>query len=201
MSELAGDFLWRCLACQSMLYRGLAIVALIVAGSIIYGYTFIPLRKVPGPWFSRIYTLKDWKGCRVRGKQLLRLHQSYDTIHDGQAHVIRLGPRLLSVQGPRLIKEIYGAQSQWRKPGSGNNGGHLRNTNHGVLHGGSLNEVKCRQVLTPSLNSEAIAAQQYVILNCADTALTVTEIACDADDGKVDVLQIARTYAFDVISW
>jgi hypothetical protein len=39
-----------------------------------------------------------------------------------------------------------------------------------------------------------------VILNCADTALTVTEIACESEEGKVDVLQIARTYAFDVIS-
>ena len=39
-----------------------------------------------------------------------------------------------------------------------------------------------------------------MILNCADTALTVTEIACENEEGKVDVLQIARTYAFDVIS-
>jgi hypothetical protein len=51
------------------------------------------------------------------------------------------------------------------------------------------------------MSPEAVAAQQYVILNCADTALTVTEIACDVDGGKIDVLQIARTYAFDVISW
>ena len=39
-----------------------------------------------------------------------------------------------------------------------------------------------------------------MILNCADTALTVTEIACENEAGKVDVLQIARTYAFDAIS-
>ena len=39
-----------------------------------------------------------------------------------------------------------------------------------------------------------------MILNCADTALTVTEIACDKYEGKVNVLQIARTYAFDLIS-
>ena len=39
-----------------------------------------------------------------------------------------------------------------------------------------------------------------MILNCADTALTVTEIACENDEENVDVLQIARSYAFDVIS-
>jgi hypothetical protein len=64
-----------------------------------------------------------------------------------------------------------------------------------------LDDAKCRSILEPSLSPEAVAAQQYVILNCADTALTVTEIAIDADGGKLDILQIARTYAFDVISW
>ena len=74
-------------------------------------------------------------------------------------------------------------------------------TSHGALHlTVSLDEVKCRNILEPSFSPEVIAAQQHVILNCADTALTVTEIACEMDEGKVDVLQIARTYAFDVIS-
>jgi hypothetical protein len=64
----------------------------------------------------------------------------------------------------------------------------------------SLDDVKCRNILEQPFSSEVIAAQQHVILNCADTALTVTEIACEGDDGKVDILQIARAYAFDVIS-
>ena len=52
----------------------------------------------------------------------------------------------------------------------------------------------------PCFSAEAIEAQQHVILNCADTALTVMEIACENEDGKVDILQITRTFAFDVIS-
>lgn len=63
-----------------------------------------------------------------------------------------------------------------------------------------LTDLKCRHILEPSLSTEAVAKQQHVILNCADTALTVTEIACDKYEGKVNVLQIARTYAFDLIS-
>jgi cytochrome P450 len=102
------------------------------------------------------------------------------------------------VQGNEAIQAIYGPTSKWAKPPQVL----ARILGHGVLRAApSLSDVICRHILEPSFTSEAIAAQQQVILNCADTALTVTEIACESDEGKVDVLQIARTYAFDIISW
>jgi hypothetical protein len=113
--------------------------------------------------------------------------------------IIRLGPKLISTQGTDVIQTIYGTSSTWKKPSPASQ--IITKPRHGVLGGtASLDDVKCRNILEPSFSSEAIAAQQHVIQNCADTALTVTEIACENDEGRVDVLQIARTYAFDVIS-
>lgn len=56
------------------------------------------------------------------------------------------------------------------------------------------------ETLEPCFSGEAIAAQEATILNCVDTALTVMEIALENEEDKVDVLQITRTFGFDVIS-
>jgi cytochrome P450 len=115
--------------------------------------------------------------------------------------VIRVGPSIVSVQGTEAIQTIYSVSSKWIKPSQAPNRGISQITSHGCLHAtDSLSDVKCRDLLAPSFSSETVASQQHVILNCADTALTVTEIACENEGGKVDVLQISRTYAFDVIS-
>ena len=114
--------------------------------------------------------------------------------------LIRLSPKLISVQGTEAIQAIYDTSSKWTKPPQATINTFSQITNHGVLHASTLDDVKCRHILSPSFSSEVIETQQHVISNCADTALTVTDIACESEEGKVDVLQIARTYAFDVIS-
>lgn len=107
----------------------------------------------------------------------------------------------MSVQGSDAIQAIYGPSSKWKKPSSASDGEGSQTINHGVLWvTPTLDDIECRKLLEPCLSSEAIAKQQHVILNCSDTALTVTEIACENEEGKVDILQIARTYAFDAIS-
>jgi hypothetical protein len=116
-------------------------------------------------------------------------------------HLVRVGPRRVSIQGIEVVQSIYGINTLWKKPLQARNDGFPQIVSHGVLQlPPALNEVKCRQIIGPCFSKDAVAKQQYVILNCADTALTVTEIACESDEGRVDVLQIARTYAFDVIS-
>jgi hypothetical protein len=187
--------------------RGIVICLAIVVGAVLYGYAFIPLKHVPGPWLSRILPLQDWQGRCLRGKHLIRLHQRYGNPHEPPdltplGPIIRIGPSMLSVQGTEAIQTIYGASSKWTKPSQESKPGVSQITSHGCLHATTkyLGDVKCRQIFEPSFSSEAVAAQQHVIQNCADTALTVTEIACENEAGKVDVLQIARTYAFDAIS-
>lgn len=187
-------------------FRTLAFCVAIVLGGILYGHALIPLNNLRGPWISRLFPLQDWQGRHIRGKYLMHLHQRYGLPHapPGLTYlgaVIRIGPSLLSVQGTEAIHAIYGAPSKWTKPSQGSKLGVSQITSHGCLYTAkNLGDVKSRGILEPCFTSEAVAAQQHVILNCADTALTVTEIACENDGGKVDVLQIARTYAFDAIS-
>jgi hypothetical protein len=64
----------------------------------------------------------------------------------------------------------------------------------------SITDGVLRQTLTLCFSGEAIAKQEAAILNCADTALTVMEIALENEEGGVDVLQITRSFGFDVIS-
>jgi hypothetical protein len=199
------DLSWSCLFTKVTLYWGLAASCLVLSMLIVYGYAFRPLRRIPGPWLSRLFLLRDTSGRPVHGKRLLQLHQKYGTfitwcrLMVGQ--LVRVGPRHVSVQGVEAIQSIYGANTTWKKPFRARNDGFPQIVSHGVLHlPPALNDVKCRRILESSFSAKAVADQQHVILNCADTALTVTEIACENDGGKVDVLQIARTYAFDVIS-
>ena len=106
---------------------------------------------------------------------------------------MRIGPQQLSVQGSEAIEAIYGLSSKWTKPEE-------RVPLPIYSHDVSGDATDLRQTLGPCFSAEAIEAQQHVTLNCADTALTVMEIACENEDGKVDILQITRTFAFDVIS-
>jgi hypothetical protein len=183
------------------LLRAIALFVLFLIGGIIYGYAFALLRHIPGPWISRLLPLQERPGRLICRKRLLNLHHKYGTSKFASpltvGPIVRLGPKLISIQGTDTIQTIYGTSSTWVKPAPKI----ISKPHHGVLRAtASLDDVKCRNILEPSFSSEAIAAQQHVILNCADTALTVTEIACENDEGKVDVLQIARAYAFDIIS-
>ena len=58
-------------------FRGIVICLAVVVGGVLYGYAFIPLKHLPGPWLSRIFPLQDWQGRRLRGKHLMHLHQRY----------------------------------------------------------------------------------------------------------------------------
>ena len=107
--------------------------------------------------------------------------------------IVRIGPQQLSVQGTEAVEAIYGPSSKWTKPQK-----RVPLSIHS--HGVKGDAMDLREMLVPCFSAEAIEAQQHVILNCADTALTVMEIACENEDGKVDILQITRTFAFDVIS-
>jgi hypothetical protein len=98
------------------------------------------------------------------------------------------------VQGADAVRTIYSHSDKWKKLDD------AKHVSHGILHLESFSTLECRRILESSFSFKAITAQQGVLLNCADTALTVTEIACENGSGEVDILQIARTYAFDVIS-
>src|SRR5271167_618291 len=65
---------------NAALFRGFAFCILFVVLWITYGYAFIPLRQVPGPWISRLFPIQETLGRPLRGKSLLNLHQKYGTL-------------------------------------------------------------------------------------------------------------------------
>lgn len=77
------DLLWSCVFTKVALYRGLAASSLVISLLIVYGYAFLPLRRVPGPWLSRLFLLRDSAGRPLQGKRLLQLHQKYGTAQGG----------------------------------------------------------------------------------------------------------------------
>lgn len=107
---------------------------------------------------------------------------------------------MVSIQGTEGVQTVYGTESKWVKPTRTPINGDIPISKHGIFGLSTLNDQECRQLLEECFSVKAITAQQGVILNCADTALTVTEIAWGNEEGIVDILQIARSYAFDVIS-
>ena len=80
-SEAAREYLWLCIVSRTALYRGLAVIVVVLAAWIIQAYAFIPLRQVPGPWTSRFYALRERTGRPFQGKDLLRLHRKYGIAH------------------------------------------------------------------------------------------------------------------------
>jgi hypothetical protein len=188
-----------------VLSRGFLFFVLCIGAWITYAYAYIPLRNIPGTWKSRLFPLQKRQNRLIDGKHVQQLHQKYGICLRRSCFdlgpIVRIGPNIMSVQGTDAIQAMYGPSSKWKKPSLAPCGGISQTTHHGVLQvSPTLDDIECRKLLEPCFSSEAITKQQHVILNCSDTALTVTEIACENGEGKVDILQIARTYAFDVIS-
>jgi hypothetical protein len=59
--------------------RGVLVLVVLLASVVIHGYAIIPLKRVPGPWISRVVPLRDLSGRPVHGKRLFELHQKYGT--------------------------------------------------------------------------------------------------------------------------
>ena len=103
-----------------VLLRALALLVLFLIGGIIYNYAFALLRHIPGPWISRLLPLQERPGRLLCRKRLLNLHHKYGTSKFTYPLIVgplvRLGPKLISIQGTDAIQTIYGTSSTWVKP-------------------------------------------------------------------------------------
>jgi hypothetical protein len=55
-----------------------------------------------------------WRLCLVRTGNY---HRRMKKLHDQYGPVVRIGPNLLDLDYPELIKTIYGTDEDWRKVG------------------------------------------------------------------------------------
>ncbi|KAK4149176.1 Pisatin demethylase [Chaetomidium leptoderma] len=69
-----------------------------------------PLRRFPGPFLAGYTNL--WRLIQVQSNDC---HLSLKKLHDKYGPVVRIGPNLLDLDYPELIKTIYSTDGKWRK--------------------------------------------------------------------------------------
>ncbi|KAI0552332.1 cytochrome P450 [Xylaria curta] len=93
-----------------------SIGALLFSGSLfILGWWIVlqrksPLKAYPGPALAK-YT-NWWRFGKVRTGQY---HLHMLKLHDRYGPIVRIGPNLLDIDMPEIIKTVYGSDTNWRK--------------------------------------------------------------------------------------
>ncbi|GAB1312635.1 Pisatin demethylase [Madurella fahalii] len=76
----------------------------------ILSHALSPLRRYPGPFFARWTNL--WRLFVVQSGDY---HRRIKKLHDEYGPVIRIGPNLIDLDYPELIKTLYSTDDRWRK--------------------------------------------------------------------------------------
>ena len=97
------------------------VAVLVTALFIIYKvYSFLtsPLSSIPGPFwakFSDLWRLLDFWNCT----QI----QSHQTLHEKFGPAVRIGPNLVSLSDPELLKTVYSSRGDYVKVRASNRHG------------------------------------------------------------------------------
>lgn len=83
----------------------------------IWGHLASPLRKYPGPVLARYTNL--WRLYHTsRGS----IHLVYQKLHEKYGHIVRVGPNVVDVDLPELVKPVLcEIKGDWRKVSSSDN--------------------------------------------------------------------------------
>jgi hypothetical protein len=73
-------------------------------------YYLSPLRRYPGPFLAGFTNL--WRFFVVRQGSI---HLEVKKLHEKYGPVVRIGPKLLDIDYPELIKVLYGTDGKWIK--------------------------------------------------------------------------------------
>lgn len=156
---------------------------------------FSPLKRVPGPFFARFTNLFYWNRVRHGSFQ----HENV-ALHRKFGPLVRLGPKLVSIDDPGALKTIYGIGSKfpksdwyyaWRVPGPGNFT--LFADQDMARHANTRKRFQNLYSMTSLVSYETFVDE------CADIfAKRLQEIA-DAGE-QVNMGHWFQCYAFDVIA-
>ncbi|CAK7221524.1 hypothetical protein SBRCBS47491_004554 [Sporothrix bragantina] len=76
----------------------------------LYSYITSPLRKFPGPF------LAGWTNLwRLYHASSGKYQWTIEALHEKYGPVVRIGPNLLDLDYPEMIKTVYGTDGKWRK--------------------------------------------------------------------------------------
>ncbi|ROW06846.1 hypothetical protein VMCG_04219 [Cytospora schulzeri] len=154
-----------------------------------------PLRRVPGPFYARFTNLFYLNRIRHGGFQYenVALHRKFGPL-------VRLGPKLISVDDPSALKTIYGVGSKfpkgdwysaWKVPGPSNFT--LFADRDMARHADTRKRFQYLYSMTSLVSYETFVDE------CADIFATRLQEIADAGI-PVDMAHWFQCYAFDVIA-
>ncbi|KAK0639669.1 cytochrome P450 [Cercophora newfieldiana] len=97
---------WQLNSIQGSLSATLLAIALYLFGS----YFSNPLRKYPGPFLARFTNL--WRLYHVNQGSF---HLVVDDLHKKYGPIVQIGPNVIDVDYPELIKTVFNTKGDWKK--------------------------------------------------------------------------------------
>lgn len=77
---------------------------------LIWNYSASPLKSIPGPFFAKFTNL--WRFIDAYGG---RAELTHKFLHEKYGSAVRIGPNLVSLNDPDLIRTIYSAKGEFLK--------------------------------------------------------------------------------------
>lgn len=96
----------------SLVVKALALGVVLAIARVVIGYFTSPLKDIPGPFmakFTNFWRMYDYWCCSHTSN-----HQK---LHNELGPAVRLGPNLVSLSDPELIKQVYSTRGDFVKVG------------------------------------------------------------------------------------
>jgi len=109
------------MAILGLLLQALLGLTAVFITDLLWTYYSSPLKSIPGPFLAKFTNL--WRFFDVWGG---RAELTLRLLHQKHGSAVRIGPNIVSLSDPRLIKTIYSTRGEYLKVrlSSRMNGGH-----------------------------------------------------------------------------
>ncbi|TVY71200.1 Cytochrome P450 monooxygenase andK [Lachnellula suecica] len=94
----------------SILLQSLGTVLTLVITQLLWTYFRSPIKNIPGPFLAKFTNL--WRLFDTYGGRAELTHQ---TVHEKYGFAVRLGPNIVSLNDPKLLKIIYNTRGDYLK--------------------------------------------------------------------------------------
>lgn len=98
------------MALTTLVLKGLAFVAIVLAIQYVVTYLKSPLKKIPGPFLAKFSNI--WRFYNHYGQTHIETQKS---LHKKYGDVVRLGPNTVSIADADLLKTIYSTRGTFLK--------------------------------------------------------------------------------------
>ena len=94
----------------SLAVQGLGVLSLLTIAHLLWTYIKSPIKHIPGPFFAKFTNL--WRFFDTYGGRAELTHR---ILHEKYGSVVRLGPNVVSISDPKLLRTIYNTRGDYLK--------------------------------------------------------------------------------------